>query len=207
MARLRLVVAAVVVLAILAAPAAFALRDKQWCVTEWKCELNPKRPGIPCLVNDFDWTWGINGEYLYEIYGDPPSPDDPDVSQTITNFTNRTWTDWHVDIVNGWIVVGSADVHNVAVPSPAWTVTYNLIPGYTDRASGFFAEVVPGQGTHVNKFGKLYVFFSYELDGSGQQVSITQYPTDTSQIPEPASLAGLVTGLAALGIGIRRKAR
>lgn len=207
MARLRLFVAAIAVLAILAGPAAYALQDKEWSISEWDCSKNPKREGVPCLVHDFDWTYPINGAYLYELYGEPPSPDDPDVSQTVTNFTNKTWTDWHVDIVNGWIVVGSVDVHNVNVPNPAWTVGYTLIPGYTDRASGFFAEVVPGQGTHVDKFGKLYVFFSYELDGSGQQVSITQYPTDTSQIPEPASLAGLLTGLAALGFGIRRRVK
>lgn len=207
MGRLRLLVAAIAIAVILAGQAAYALQDKQWSVDEWQCQNNPKRDGVPCLIHDFEWCYPINGDYVYELYGDPPSAQDPDVSQTITNFTYRTWTDWHVDIINGWIVVGSVDVHNVNVPSPAWTVGYTLIPGYADRASGFFAEVVPGQGTHVDRSGKLYVFFSYELDGSGKQVSITQYPTDTSQIPEPASLAGLLTGLAALGFGVRRRVK
>lgn len=208
MVRVRLLLA-MAVLAFCIGQAAYAVSDFEWSPTDYDCNLNPIREGVPCLVHDFDWQYDVGGAYKYEMYGEPPSPNDPDVSQKVRNLSAVKWTDWHVEIANAYILVGSGIVYNVQVPSPQWVVDYSdfYVPGSNQTlATGFFAHVVSGQGTEVNTMQQLSVFFSYDLDGSGQTVSINQYPTDTYAIPEPSSLLALFGGLAAMaGYRIRRR--
>lgn len=206
MNRLRLGIALVVAVAALA-PAAHAVIYYQW---------NSSPGGDFCMPGDPDNTWGTcvykvhnpwfgqdpfewtyptdDPEWAYSQGGTVP-PEDPIVNQLFRNRTTNNWTDWHCTIIGGTIVEGSVVVKNYGNPSPTWQITYFA------NGSGFYAETISGSETYVAPGGLLSVYFEYI--GSGT-VTFNQYPTTTAPIPEPTSVACLLSGLLALA-GIRRK--
>lgn len=205
MVKLRLFVPLVFALALLA-PAAHAVVYYDW---------NQTPGGAFCMPGDPENTWGVcvykvhnpwfGGDAFewFQATDDPNSayaqggqvpPEDPIVNQVFRNRTQSNWTDWHCDLTNGTITPGSVVVKNNGVPDPGWVITYT--------ETGFFAETVSGSGTYVAPLGTLSVYFEYL--GSGT-VTFSQYPTTTSPIPEPASIVALMSGLVAMGFGIRRR--
>ena len=178
----------------------------EWSLTDWDCSKNTIHPGVPILITEWEWSesWPVTSDdspdYVYELYGPAPDPNDPDVLQTVRNRTQTPWTDWHVSITNGTYVAGSAVVYNNMASTPQW-----IIEPFQD-GSGFFAHVESGMDTQVDYYETIHVFFSYNIVDPLQQVSIQEYPTDYYPIPEPASVMGLLAGCLAFGFRMRRKA-
>lgn len=176
-----------------------------WELGEWDCTKNQVNPNVPILCREWDWmeAWPVTSQtepdYLYELTGPAPSSNDPDVSQTVRNRTQTPWTDWHVSILNGTYTPGSAVVYNNNAMNPNW-----VIEPFED-GSGFFAHVVSGMGTQVDYYETLHIFFSYTVNNPNQNVSITEYPTDWYQIPEPGSIAGLLAGCLAFAFSLKRR--
>jgi len=203
MTKVRLLVA-VVALALCACVSAQA-DVYVWDISEWDCTNNPVNPDVPCFVFDYDWEAGVGGVDLLTLCGPAPSPNDPDVSQTIRNRTQVQWTDWHVDITNGAIVEGSAIAYNVNASDPAWVIDY-IDDNNDGLYEGLFAHVVSGMDTQIDTMESLYLFFSYDVIDPGSDVDIKQYPTNDFPIPEPASMFAMLAGLAGL-LGIRRRSK
>lgn len=178
----------------------------QWSLTDWDCAKNTIHPGVPMLDVAWEWdsSWPVTTsdkpEHVYVLYGPAPDPNDPDVQQVVRNRSQVPWTDWHVSISNGIYTSGSAVVYNQTAPSPQW-----VIEEFED-GSGFFAHVVSGMGTQVDYYETLYIFFSYTVIDPNQQVSITEYPTSTYMIPEPAAMMSLLAGCFAFGFKMRKRA-
>ena len=205
MVRLRLIVLLVLALA-LAGPAAHAVIYYNWNSGQGGDFSTPGDPNHiwPVCVYKVHNPWFNNPAFDREGPADDPNEaysqggtvpsEDPIVNQLFRNRTQNLWTDWHCDITGGSIVPGSVQVYNDGVQTPPWTITYT--------ATGFKAETVSGSGTYVGYLGLLHGYFEYVGTGT---VTFSQYPTTTAPIPEPASMIGLISGLAALGFGIRRK--
>ena len=117
----------------------------------------------------------------------------PYADETIRNLSQVTWTDWHVSLLNG--VVTQARVSQVG--GDAWTVVLK------EDNSGFDAFAANTPTSLVAPNQQLHVWFEYSPVGS-ESVQITEYPTF---VPEPSSIFALLTGLAGLGLGIRRWTR
>lgn len=160
-------------------------------------------PGCEMTVAiDFSGEPGVPS--YFSLYGEQEN--DPLVSQTVTNNSQATWLDWHVDVLNATISRTSAPVvKKVAVGADAtpWQTQFVHNDGYTD---GFGAAWVGG-GTSVAPGQRLSVKFTWTPNGQGP-VTIRQYPTDTGAfIPEPSSMLALMSGLGSLGIAFIRRRR
>jgi len=208
MVKLRLFVPLVFALALLA-PAAHAVIYYDWNQTPGGAFCMPGDPenswGVcvykvhnPWFGQDpFEWTYATDDPESAYVQGGTVPPEDPIVNQVFRNRTQNNWTDWHCTLTNGTITAGSVKVYNESFgdnPLTNWNITYT--------ANGFFAETISGSGTYVGPMGTLHVYFEYI--GSGN-VTFSQYPTTTSPIPEPASIVALMSGLVAMGFGIRRR--
>lgn len=209
MIRLRLGIALVVAIAVLA-PAAHAVIYYEWNSNGDFCMPgDPENTWDKCVYkvhnpwfgrDPFEWEYPTDDpEYAYSQSGTVP-PDDPIVNQLFRNRTTSNWTDWHCTISGGTIVVDSVVVKNNQNPTPVWNITYHY-DNNSGACDGFYAETIPGSGTYIAPDGLLSVYFEYV--GSGT-VTFNQYPTTTAPIPEPASVACLLSGLLALA-GVRRK--
>ncbi len=152
----------------------------------------------------YDWVHEVgNPQIVYDQSG--IANVDPIVNQTMRNFTSDAWTDWHVSITNGYVYTDSAYVYNVNVPDPQWVVEYEGVYD-GNKATGFLAHIVTGMDVQVDPFEQLLVHFVYDAIDSGEQVIISQNPTKDWPIPEPGSMAALLTGLAGVaGFAWRRK--
>jgi hypothetical protein len=206
MIRLRLGIALVLAIAALA-PAAHAVIYYQWNSGpggDFCMPGDPENIWGACVYkvhnpwfnqDPFEWTFPTDDpEYAYSQGGNVP-PEDPIVNQLFRNRTTSNWTDWHCTITGGTIVENSVVVKNYQNQTPVWHITY-----YPD-GSGFYAETIARSETYIAPGGLLSVYFEYV--GSGT-VTFNQYPTTTAPIPEPASVACLLSGLLAL-VGVRRK--
>lgn len=211
----RLLTAVVVVIALslgLAVQAQQCVANYQWDVAEgeWDCEKNPVHEGVPILVYDWDWleTWPTdNPDSRFLLYGEAPSPDDPDVDQTIKNRTTARWTDWHVEIVGGEITAATVNkVNSDGTIGASWDVY--LEQNGQGITNGFYAEVpfLTAQTNGIYKNDFLHVFFSFNVLPGASNVEIYQYPTTTA-IPEPGSMLALLSGLGAFGVALRRRVK
>ena len=214
MMRIRLLFALAVALVALSATAAYAGGEAPLTYQWTESDFAPPADGVHWVYKKHNLDFEGQGAYEWDntvgdagvVYSQSGAVTvDPIVNQTVRNFTQDAWTDWHVEITNGYIELLSANVYNLQASSPSWVVEYEGIVGNT--ASGFFAHVVTGMDTQVDPFEQLLVNFVYEPDTLGAQVTINQYPTKDWPIPEPGSMAALLAGLAGLGLGaIRRRA-
>ncbi|MFQ3549678.1 MAG: PEP-CTERM sorting domain-containing protein [Armatimonadota bacterium] len=161
--------------------------------------------------NPFNWSYGVGEESTWLQYGEVLAKD-PWVRQTIINNTSGYWSDWHVRVIGGWIDINSIKVYNRTLGEQygmwVWTdlgdLHYENVNGI-DYLVGFDAHTIPGSGMHIVPGQRLRVEFYYEAFVLGQSVSLQQYPTDTYPIPEPGTMAALISGLAGLGVFARRK--
>jgi len=163
--------------------------------------------GVWTLDFNLNWAhaWAVGGEYQYTMGGDPPCIEDPWIIQRIYNDTEIAWTDWHINITNGYIVNNAGNTaYNQSLTSPVWNLGY-LNTDADPEFEGLFASVVSGQGTQIDPGETLYIKFAYVATGG--TVNVSQYPTNDIPIPEPASIAGLLFGMATFGFGIRRRAK
>ena len=161
--------------------------------------------GVWTLDLDLNWAlaWGVGGAYQYQMSGTSPCENDPWIIQRIRNDTTTSWTDWHINITNGYIVNNVANTaYCQEASSPVWNLQY-LNTDADPEYEGLLAFVVSGHGTQIDPGDTLYIKFAYV--GTGGTVNVSQYPTNDFPIPEPASIAGLLFGLATFGFGIRRR--
>jgi len=150
----------------------------------------------------YPWAkaWGI-GESSQQQMGGTSPVGDPWIIQEVYNDTDTAWTDWHIILTNATIdQVAGNTAYCEEADDPLWTIEY-LSP------SEAFIHVVSGYGTQVDPEESLYVKFSYTCTNPGSNVYVNQYPTNDIPIPEPASIAGLLFGLATFGFGIRRRVK
>lgn len=211
----RLLTAAVVVLLLslgLAVQAQQCVADYQWSVDngEWDCSKNDVHQGVPILIYDWEWQEGWPTDslsYRHLIYGEAPSPDDPDVEQTIKNRTTSRWTDWHVEIVGGEITSATVNKVNAdGTTGGSWDVY--LEQNGQGICNGFYSEVpfLTAQTNGVYQSDFLHVFFSFNVLPGASNVQIYQYPTTTA-IPEPGSMLALLGGLGAFGVALRKRVK
>jgi hypothetical protein len=185
-----LVLAAIVCSPVLAAKYQHQLDPDNWQDVGGMCTYD----------RDATWTYRSNGLDVEELVGcEPPSGSDPRLSQYILNQSEDTWTDWHVEIVNG------ANLRGIKVWDSV-ELTPWVIEIYTDKL-GFFAHVTtsgnPNNPMAILPGETLFVEFSYDVAGS--PVTVTQYPTTWYPIPEPASMMALLMGIGAFGLGAIRR--
>lgn len=150
-----------------------------------------------------EWAYKAGGVDVEELTVQCPDGTDPRVRQNIKNNTlGDVWTDWHVDIVGG------ENLRNVVVykvgENTLWQWEYN------PSGVGFFSHLIstgdPENPMAVHPGDWLYVEFTYDQSGPDAAI-ITQYPTTTYPIPEPASMMALLMGVGTFGLAAIRRAR
>jgi len=162
--------------------------------------------GVWTLDLDLTWAkaWGVGGGYQYTMSGNSPCIGDPWVIQEIYNDTDIAWTDWHINITNAHIDNVSGNIAFCEeADDPVWNLDY-LNTDADPEFEGLFAYVESGHGTQIDPGESLYIKFSYTCTNPNT-VFLSQYPTSDIPIPEPASILGLLFGLATCGFGIRRR--
>ncbi len=158
----------------------------------------------PNCTLDLDLTW--NGvAYVSSRGGDPadyswfatgPKDIDPTVNQKIKNNSQSDeWSDWHIIILNGQITSWNIRKWGSTIP---WEVYHEPVTG----GDSLTAIAIPGQTILPGEY--LQVTFVFIPIDPNSPVTIQQWPT-TDWVPEPASIAALAMGLAAMGYSIRRK--
>lgn len=166
----------------------------EWTDDDWSGETG-------CVLEmGVNWYIGAGEDNYFTLEGVKEA--DPTIDQLVTNYSSADWwSDWHVQLINGTIQVGSAVVKKDGSAFP-WDITYGADPGYD---SGFTAIAWP-PAELVGPGAVLHVVFIYDPIDPLQRVTIRQWPT-TEFIPEPSSIATLCMGLATLGLALRRRAK
>lgn len=167
----------------------------EWSANDWY------NNGQTCQI-DLVMSWYLNpgADNMYVLEGSMPV--DPIVNQDVTNYTSELWSDWHVQLTNGWVVPGSAYVIKNGTTDP-WTVTYD--GSDPTKPSGFTAIAWPPASV-VGTNDVLHIYFQWNPIDPGSRSSIKQWPT-VDFVPEPGSILALGMGLASLGFGLRRRVK
>ncbi len=177
-------------------------------ITAWNCADDGDggirmTPGQWAVIDDStanghipEYRLDIGGDqYFYpaHVEGDfiTDTPEDPIVwiVETVDNFTNFTWTDYHIDIGmdKTFSIVGV-----VAPPDWTWTITQPVsgqpLPGDTSSGTGWVGTVDYYAGTPIPMGGSGQFGLAVQFAGS-VAFSTAQIPT-----PEPASLILLALG-------------
>lgn len=145
------------------------------------------------LTNTFDSTGPINVVFTVvhaQGAGGPYS-----VTETITNHTGVTWTDFHLSIPTGMVFNNfqSASLTGFTLDSPPASGPHDL---------NFTGSLANG-ATTTAKFN-----LSLSDPGAGNTTSLTlmQNPSvSVSPVPEPETYAMLMAGLGLMGLVVRRR--
>jgi len=137
-----------------------------------------------------DVTYDPNaGPWIKTLVGVDPGPvTNPTPAQLIENLhvVGRAWTDWHQEITTPlwhWLVEGI----NINIPNTTWVFSNEF------RTVDFiFPNPLP-ESTQIT----ISKWFSGPAGTGPQNVVIQQWPT----VPEPGTIALLLTGLLAAGLG------
>lgn len=175
----------------------------QWDQGAW---TDPDGDGVAQMDLTIQWgrgtgTWRTGGDETFRFWGYKDS--DPIVSETIMNFTEDLWKDWHIYVVNGNVSV--ATIGKTQPNAAPWIVAVQ-----NSLHNSTIVAVVPDPLNPALAIGfgeVLSVYFEFTPIDPSLPVYIDEWPTTDATIPEPGSLVTLATGLAALALGVRRRVR
>jgi len=164
----------------------------QWSANDW---LGNR------LELELWWYKGVGELNKCKLWGFKDG--DPIVSQQVRNFSTHTWTDWHIVVTNGTIRQdGSADIRKSGSANP-WFLSYGVLPNNDGTTlTGWTLD----QNEYIQPLQVLSIYFVFDPIDPSKPINIEQWPT-SDYVPEPTTLAGVAMGVAAFGVGLRRRLR